>query len=233
MLTNAYSPDWFSLFLHGIAPEQTAREVAFLHEHLEPGTLVLDAPCGSGRHARRLVDQGHRVIALDREASLLGPATDPALTWVCADLRALPIAPGRLDAILCLWQSFGYFGAEENTELLRQWARIVKPKGRLILDLYQRSFFEAHQGVRWIDHSSGRIRETRSMRGDRLVVDLEYGWLGGGDRFDWQLFTPEDLEELASRCGWELRLACSGFDSSQSPDPQRPRVQYVLVRSGA
>jgi hypothetical protein len=71
------------------------------------------------------------------------------------------------------------------------------------------------------------------MRGDRLIVELAYEGLGSGDRFEWRLFTPEDLEALAARCGWRLRLACSGFDPRQAPDPQRPRVQYVLESSSS
>jgi SAM-dependent methyltransferase len=233
LLTNAYSPEWFSLFLHRVAPERTAREVAFVDQHLAPGSLVLDAPCGSGRHALLLVDRGHRVLALDRAASLLGPVADPSLAWICADLRALPLASGRLDAILCLWQSFGYFAAEENAELLQRWSDLARPGGRLILDLYHRGFFEANQGERWVELGGRRVRETRVVREGRLVVDLAYGSPGRGDRFEWQLFTPEELAELASGCGWELQLACSGFDARQTASAERPRAQYVLIRPPA
>jgi SAM-dependent methyltransferase len=232
MHTNAYSPEWFSHFLRSVDPAQTVREVAFIHQQLEPGSEVLDLPCGSGRHARLLAAQGHRVVGLDRDASLLGPPAD-SLLWVCADLRALPLGGNRFDAVLCLWQSFGYFGARENADLLRQWSELVRPGGRLILDIYHRGFFEARQGERWMETSRGPVRETRFMRGDRLVVELTYGASGGGDRFDWQLFTPEALDALASRCGWQLRLACSGFDAHQAPSPEKPRVQYVLERAAA
>jgi SAM-dependent methyltransferase len=233
MLTNAYSAEWFSLFLHRITPEQTEREVSFIEQHLEVGSWVLDSPCGSGRHARLLATRGYRIIALDRDATLLGPAADPSVVWICADLQALPLAAGRLDAVLCLWQSFGYFGSEENADLLREWAHLVRPGGRLILDLYHRGFFETHTGERTLEHASGPIRERRRMRGDRLVVELAYEGPGGGDRFDWQLFTPEDLKALAERCGWQLRLACSDFDARQTASPERPRVQYVLEKSVA
>ena len=232
MLTNDYSPEWFSLFLQDLDPARTEREVAFIDQHLVPGSRVLDLPCGSGRHARALAALGHRVVALDRNASLLGPP-GPSLAWVCADLRALPLGRGQFDAILCLWQSFGYFDAEENADLLRRWAELVPPGGRLLLDVYHRSFFEAHQGERRRKHRDVSIRERCRMEGDRLVVELAYEDLGGGDRFEWQLFTPEDLEEMASLCGWQLRLACTGFDARQKADPGQPRIQYLFVRPAA
>jgi SAM-dependent methyltransferase len=231
MPTNVYSPEWFSFFLYPISSEQTAREVQFVDQQLEPGSCVLDLPCGSGRHARLLATQGHRVIAIDRESTLLGPSGDTSVAWICADMRALPLPLGRLDAIVCLWQSFGYFDAEENATLLQRWAALVRPGGRLMLDLYHRSFFEANQGERRIEHGGDQIRETKIMHGDRLVVELAYENHGGGDRFEWQLFTPEELTELASRCGWELHLSCTGFDPKQAPDSRQPRVQYVLSRS--
>jgi SAM-dependent methyltransferase len=233
MLANRYSAEWFSHFLHGIPREQTAREAAFVDRHLEPGSLVLDVPCGAGRHARLLAARGHRVIGIDRDPSVLGPAADRSVSWLCADMRAVPLAPGRADAILCLWQSFCYFPAGENAALLRRWADLVRPGGRLVLDLYHREFFTAHQGERWVEHPSGRIRETRAMQGDRLIVDLAYAGQRGGDRFEWQLFTPEEMERLAARCGWQLQLSCAGFDVAQAPDPGRPRVQYLFRRSTA
>jgi SAM-dependent methyltransferase len=230
MITNSYSPEWFSFFLDHIRPEQTEREVEFIERYLDDGSLVLDSPCGSGRHARLLAARGHQVVGLDRDPSLLGPAADSSVAWICADLRAPPLARARFDAILCLWQSFGYFGAAENAALLRRWAELVRPRGRLILDIYHRAFFESRSGERALDHPDGPIRERTMMEGDRLVVELEYEGLGGGDRFEWQLFTPEEFAATAGRQGWDLRLACSGFDPGHAPDPGRPRVQYVLER---
>jgi SAM-dependent methyltransferase len=233
MLANSYSAQWFSLFLHRVSPEQTTREVEFIAQHLERDSWILDLPCGTGRHARRLAERGHRVVAVDRDPTLLGKPAAPSVDWIGADMRTLPLARGRFDAIICLWQSFGYFGAGENESLLRRWADLVRPGGNLILDLYHRSFFEAHQGERQMEESGSTIRERRTMRGDRLIVELTYEGLHRGDRFEWQLFTPEDLEQLASRCGWRLHFSCSGFDPRQAPDPQRPRVQYVLERCKA
>jgi SAM-dependent methyltransferase len=229
--TNTYSSNWFSLFLHRVHPEQTAHEVEFVDQWLERRSLMLDVPCGSGRHAVRLAERQHRIIAVDRRLDLLQWSRCDSISWICGDMRALPLAPGRLDAIICLWQSFGYFGSEENAAVLRHWAELVRPGGRLVLDLYHRGFFERHQGENEIEHSGGRIHQRKVMQGDRLVVDLTYPD-GTTDRFNWQLFAPGELKQLALSCGWDMQHACSGFDAAAAPDPQRPRVQYVLRPPG-
>ena len=38
---------------------------------LKPGAKVIDLACGGGRHARYLADQGHTVLAVDRDPDSL------------------------------------------------------------------------------------------------------------------------------------------------------------------
>jgi SAM-dependent methyltransferase len=67
-------------------------EAAFVDGLVEPGSRVLDAGCGTGRVAIRLVELGHRCVGVDLDASMLAVArrTAPGLTWVRGDLAALP-----------------------------------------------------------------------------------------------------------------------------------------------
>ena len=68
------------------------------------------------------------------------------------------------------------------------------------------------------------------MQGDRLIVELSYGSMGG-DRFEWQLYRPQDLCALAEACGLRCTLICSDFDEALAASPQLPRVQYVLEKA--
>ncbi len=68
------------------------------------------------------------------------------------------------------------------------------------------------------------------MQGDRLIVELSYGSVGG-DRFEWQLYRPEDVCALAEECGLCCNLICSNFDEALAASPQLPRVQYVLEKA--
>jgi SAM-dependent methyltransferase len=64
------------------------------------GTL-LDLGCGAAQDARYLTTRGHRVIGLDRAWPLLrfGRRRDSSLPLILADIRHLPLRPGRLDGI--------------------------------------------------------------------------------------------------------------------------------------
>ena len=233
MRENTYSADWFSIFMDTISPGQTQREVDFVDTVLPRSSRVLDVPCGTGRHARLLAARGHRVVAIDRNPAILATEGEPSIAWVCADMRHLPLRAACADAIICLWQSFGYFQADGNLALLRDWSSLVGPGGLLILDLYNRSHFEASQGEREFMRAGEPIRERRRMAGDRLIVELSYDGRHAKDRFDWQLFTPSELAELAAGQGWQLVTACSDFQRDLPPDPERPRVQYVFRASAA
>jgi SAM-dependent methyltransferase len=60
-------------------------------EYIPAGGRVLDVACGGGRHARWLAARGHRVEAVDRDASLLAQlASTPGITTRCADLESGP-----------------------------------------------------------------------------------------------------------------------------------------------
>lgn len=67
------------------------------------GGAVLDLACGAGRHTRFFLDRDHPVTAVDRDTSLLGDLTHPALTVVEEDLedgRPFPLAGQRFAAVV-------------------------------------------------------------------------------------------------------------------------------------
>ena len=81
--------------------------------------------CGTERHANALADEGYDVVDVDRSATALTEArrdsTDSEnVTYYERDMRDFASVPGRFDAVLCLWQSFGYFDPETNRTVLRQ-----------------------------------------------------------------------------------------------------------------
>jgi SAM-dependent methyltransferase len=132
-----------------------------------------------------------------------------------------------MDAVLCMWQSFGHFDADTNAAVLAEMARVLPPGGRLLLDVYHRDFHAARLGERTIERDGARVRERRSMSNRRLRVELAYQD-GGSDVFDWQLYVPDELAALGSRCRLTPLAAFADFDEKVPASGAHPRMQLVF-----
>jgi SAM-dependent methyltransferase len=152
-------------------------------------------------------------------------------TFLELDLRDVKTMAGPFDAALSLWQSFGYFDDAQNQEVLRDISRILTPGGRLVLDIYHREFFKAHEGTRIRDVNGRRVSETKTMTGNRLTVHLAYDSGEEPDQFEWQLYTPSEISHLADRAGLECVLTCTNFDEATPATPESPRMQLVFAKS--
>lgn len=238
---NVYSRRWFETFGRAVA-DVVAPEVAFLQRQLPlPGfRLVLDLACGMGRHAAPLVASGYRVTALDvnpipLEATRAAVYGEVAL--VRADMRALPFRTGAFDAVISMWQSFGYFDSATNRAVIAGIAASVRAGGRCVFDLYNRDYFASHVGRRELRGEGLRIIEDRKMIGTRLRVRLRYEPFAEDEPFEveeyeWELFAPRGLIHLAESVGLAPRLACTGFDESRWPTDEDPRMQLVFEKTG-
>lgn len=115
---------------------------------LSQGARLLDLCCGMGRHSMALVEAGYEVTGVDLSDVLLREAKrndpDNLVEWLRADMRELPLH-GGYDAVVNLFTSFGYFEKdEEHTKVLKEIARMLKPKGRFIIDFLNPSYIETH-----------------------------------------------------------------------------------------
>lgn len=231
--TNSYSQNWFNFFHAGIAESRTGQEVDFVCAcaPLPRFRDVLDLCCGMGRHSRALAQRGYVVTGVERDASAVARARELAggATYVEADVRGYAPRPGAYDLAILMSQSFGYFDAPANRDLLKRLGNGLRGGGRIILDLWNPEFFATHQGTRDFELPSGIVRERREIRNERLFVHLDYPD-GGADDFEWQLFTPAEMRSLAEGAGLALVIACTDFNLRTKPDPAKPRLQFVLER---
>jgi ubiquinone/menaquinone biosynthesis C-methylase UbiE len=97
-----------------------------------PSGRALDAACGTGRHARRLVELGHEVTGVDQTEEMLALARDhvPEAQFIHADLAELPLEDDSFDLAVCA------LALEHFSDLGRpiaELARVLRPGGRLIL----------------------------------------------------------------------------------------------------
>lgn len=228
---NLYSRRWFEFFHAGIDDARTLWETEFIcaSAPLPDFRKILDVCCGTGRHARALSDRGYSVTGIDREADAIEKARKlgAAANYVIADIREYKPEPGAFDAAIVMGQSFGHFDTKTNRDILRKLTGSVRERGRVILDLWNPDFFEAHQGERELKTTRGIVRENKRVDGDRLFVRLDYPD-GAQENFEWQLFTPHQMDSLAKSVGLTLLVSCTDFDAANLPSPANPRVQFVL-----
>ncbi|AEV83173.1 SAM-dependent methyltransferase [Actinoplanes sp. SE50] len=109
---------------------------------LAPGMTVLDLACGHGSLAAALAARGCRVTGLDFSEVFLARARSDAaaraldIDYVPGDMRELPREwTGRFDRVVNWSTAFGYFDDAVNRHVLDEIVRVLRPGGRLALDL--------------------------------------------------------------------------------------------------
>lgn len=241
-MTNAYSSQWFQLFMPLQSEESTRKDVAFLARQLPLPRYrrVLDLCCGYGRHALGLVGAGYQVTGVDRDEGVIAEAERRAraagldVAYVAGDMRELDALPGTFDAVINMWQSLSYFDEETNASVLRAIHDKLTPGGRFIVDMYNRAYFGRNQSEKRQEIGGVTVESHGYMQGDRWHSLLTYrdaqGFLTGRDHMEWQLYTGGEFDALATACGFTTRLVCTWSDEKRAPSPDIARVQIVLER---
>jgi SAM-dependent methyltransferase len=231
---DSYSDAWFATFLDSIHPQQTENELAFLARLLPLPRFarLVDLCCGSGRHALPLAERGYRVVGIDANAKALAAAREAAggrVKYIQADMRELQEMPAT-DAVICLWQSFGYYDADTNAGIIQQVVGKLDPGGRFLLDIYNRDHFATLEGTRTLERAGETVTQTSRFTNNRWRVELRYGEGGLGDVFDWYLYTREEIETLGRTCGLDVVQSCANYDETLDPDPSRARMQILFEK---
>jgi SAM-dependent methyltransferase len=233
-MLNEYTKQWFDVFLETMPESLTAFEVDAITERLPLPNFqdVLDICCGPARHAQLLAEQGYRVTGIDRDTGAVRRAAEvvPSGTFVDLDQRHLRTLERHFDGAVILWQSFGFFDTKTNDQILADIASILRPAGRLLLDLFHREYFDENQG-RSTDTRDPRCEAiSNKMVGNRLTSTIEY-LDGTSEQMEFELFTPEEISARASTCGLLAVEACCWWDRDRPPTPAEQRFQIVFERS--
>ena len=120
--------------------DEAVAELTWRLLDLRPGMTVLDLACGHGDLANRLTARGCRVTGLDSSAVFLDRARADAATagvsveYVAGDMRQIPWTD-RFDRVVNWSTAFGYFDDTTNRAVLDGIVRVLRPGGRLAMDL--------------------------------------------------------------------------------------------------
>lgn len=234
---------WHTLYENTVSDVQTARECAFVQTFLplDVYPTILDLACGTGRHSIELARRGYITTGADINRQMLAVATAQAKelgvdAWfVELDLNHLSQLEGRFDGVLLFWQTFGFFSGEARAGVFRELRRLLRPKGRLILDLYNRQhfthdrdeelFIESPINVYATFFESQHLRTMLSYEDDLRFRDRRLDYFA-----DPNLPSPGEIAGLTSN--YELRMiaACSDYDARIVATHERPRMQLVFER---
>lgn len=150
----------------------------------QPRASVLDAGCGTGRHAAALIAKGHRVDLADASRELLARASErcPGARALLVDLCALDLRR-EYDAVACRGVLNDMTTDEERESVIASLTTCLRPGGLLFLDVREAE--------------ASRLRADGGRR--CVVADLgEKGELRFSTRTSWQrgLLRVEERYEL-------------------------------------
>ena len=192
-----------------------------------PTNVVLDLCCGQGRHSIALAKTGLDVTGVDLSEEMLAIAASEAdkagvtLNLRRADMRQLPIDfENRFDAIINMFSSFGYLESEsDDQQVLHQAAKVLKPGGRLMMDLLNREWVIINnEEYDWHQHADGRVvLEHRDLNLAQSINHLTYTEiLPDGTRrimsdLNMRLYTLTEMIKMLDTANLTLQNVYGGF----------------------
>jgi len=213
-------------------------EAAFIRKalRLRRGQRVLDAPCGAGRIAICLAKAGCIVTGVDLRRTFINRAIArfrkerASGRFLAMDLRELAFE-AEFDAICNWFGSFGYFSDAENADLLRRFARALRPGGRLLVDSPNREFLLRHFRA---EADDGRfIGRSRWDADSQRVITARYvqGKADPRNTSSMRFCTPAQMNTLLGRAGLKIVAMYGTFDGQ--PYRRGSRRMIIVARRGS
>jgi SAM-dependent methyltransferase len=178
-----------------------------------------------------------RVVGVDRSEALLGEARRRAggERWpklVRADYRRLPFADASFDAAVNLFSSLGYLGDEGDTAVLAEIGRVLRPGGRLVIDILHRDVLvRGFEPRDWRMVGEGRLLlEQRTFDPAAGVVQSTQTLIepGGGREsrtYSLRVYTATELLAMVERAGFAGARCYGTLDGA----PFEPESRLVIA----
>lgn len=142
----------------------------------QPPGRALDAACGTGRHARTLVDLGHDVVGIDLSPGMLDKARAqvPEASFHQADLEHIPADDKEFGLIVC-GLAIGH--VDDLQPSVSELARVLAPGGRVVISVLHPFQILLGWYARFKDNAGQRhfVREHPHTHSDYLAAFREAG----------------------------------------------------------
>lgn len=154
-----------------VAHRNAADEVDFILGILNlPGDArILDAPCGTGRHAKLFAKKNYKVTGLDINETCLRLAHENCrglgVDLYTADMADLSKYRAQYDLTVNLFSSFGYFSSDaENEASLAELVATVRSSGFFVLNLIDKDWLTSvFRPVDWSTKGNKFVMEARKF----------------------------------------------------------------------
>lgn len=198
--------------------ERTSREVDLIIDALEmtKEDLILDMPCGFGRHSIELTRRGYRVTGMEYNQSQIDRAKELMKTEgvrfeiIQADMRDIP-HHNRYDKLYNYFTSFGYFDDQDNEKTLGSFHRALKPGGMLLIEMANRD---------WVIRNFQPSNVTHTEDGGFFLEERKYDTMTGRStgihtliqsdgktivrKLEHRMYCSHELIEMFKRRGFEV-----------------------------
>ncbi len=198
--------------------EVTRSEVDRLEKWIAPapGDLILDACCGAGRHAYELRNRGYEVLGIDLSPGQLARSrrerhlVTAQPHFVRADVRHIPLKDRTCGAVICMFNSFGFFSDADEFRVIQEYSRVLKTGGWLVLEVMNRDAYLLEPQPRIWDHcQDGFVLQEVSFipTESRLLVEWTFLPTEGSQRIIstvHRIYSVHELVAMFWNCGIEV-----------------------------
>lgn len=236
-------------------PEITQAEVDVFTKAggIKPTDHVLDLCCGQGRHSLELARRGYNnICGVDFSQLLINTAKERAVAtgldkstnFQQGDASNIPLPSHTFDVVMCLGNSFGYFhSVSDDVRVLQEISRVLKPGGRLVLDLADGDYLRSNYQPRsweWVDSTMFVCREREMAEdGQRLIsreiISLTDKGVIKDQIYSERLFNFETISEMLRKVGIvESKLFKElGTDSKRNQDLGMMEQRLVIIATSS
>ncbi len=230
--------------------KQVASEVNFVIGALDikKGSRILDVACGFGRHLGFFLRKGLRAFGLDlslpylRYAARKLPKTHLRKSpLVCGDMHTLPFSDESFDAVICLFNSFGYFtpgSPHSHLSVLREVGRILRRGGRFFLEVPNKCPVVAmvksspqtiQCGQDFVIHEMWDYAPKARLLYNRTIFNIRGKKSQTG--YCLRIFTAGELRKLFAQAGMEVAATFGDYDGSPYSAARSPNLLLVGRRN--
>lgn len=201
--------------LHALWLDLLWRRAAVKAAAVQPGDTVLDVACGTGdlTHAFATGSPAQRIIGVDytqpmlviaaRKRRRLAQADSPRVEYRWADATDLPFDDASFDVVSI---AFGIRNVQEPRRALAEFARVLRPGGRLVILEFDTPSF-------WPVRVLTRLYTAHVMPLTATIIS--------GDRSGAYRYLPRSVERFWTRAEMSAAVAEAGFS--------RPTVRELTL----